>query len=629
LTAAEPEDAVTAALFGLTADDPHVVALDEGCSAALEDYRLSLLDRTGTDFQVGLSRLTKLMRIILRVKPPGTVTAFHRDYIKWNAFFENFVVDRGLDLRREYWRILAQTQDDVPHEARDPRRLMPLWLSVCREAGNGGLYDISYLRIALMGLRGLPLGDLSSNVKFALQGLARWAAYREPSTHDFMREWRTLEEEYAFGPAFWPTPVEDVISSLEEEIQEKAQEAGTKAETFLAAAWWREDLGMATREVGPKRPRARELPAKERHLAIIKRLSEPFQAISSTIDRLIDDHRQYADTSGDVYYLIRTACNIGMRLREKGKADEKRTRGEMATRLARIAFEYDPVNVFAWSLLRDALVDAGRPSDAEQIGWEAIRRFPEDAQWKTQLAKVLVFPLARSEEAETLLRAAIEQDPSNSHGYGQLATVLADHLDRRGEAVDMLEKLLESTPDNVVARDLLRKAQEGRRLGKEFPTVADVVPPARVDLPTGQAYRALFRFERGLGDLASIQALLRQDDRDAYLTYVGNRSGARPARYQTTFALAFDAAARAGSAEALRVLLRKTNSIERFLTEGALNLLEGGVLPPLEGFPAWKASRLPMVDKALRVANVNMQQTLLRDVAASYLSTDVRRLLAA
>lgn len=626
LTAAEPEDAVTAVLFGLKADDPHVIALDDGCSAALEDYRLSLLDLTGTDFQVGLSRLTKLMRIILRVKSAGTIATLHHDYIKWNAFFENFVVDRGLDLRREYWRILAQTQDEVPDSARDPRRLMPLWLSVCSEAGNGGLYDISYLRIGLMGLRGLPLGERSSNVEFALQGLARWAAYREPPKHDFMREWRTLEEEYGFSPNFWPARVENAISALEEEFFERSK---IKKITFPASNWWRDDIGSVPNDTRSKFTSENNLPSAEWRIAILDSIDRPFERIHQSINDLMREHRRYADATGDVFYLVRTACNVGMRLIENGDVNEIRDRGEMAFKLARLTFEYDPNNAYAWSLLIRASTAAGRARDGEQIGWEAIRRFPEDPKWKSQLANILIQPLARFDEAEALLRARIDQEPHSAIGYTQLSILLADQLHRRDEAVDLLEKRIEITPNDVNIKEILRRAQEGRRLGKKPPISKLAIPPARIELPTAIACRALFRFEHGLDEITSIQSLLGQGDRDAYLTYVGDRTGARPANYKTTFALAFDAAARAGSADALRILLRRTSSIEMFLTEGSLNLLEGRVLPPLEGFPEWKAARLPAIERALKSTNTSMQQTLLRDVAASYLSTGVQRLLAA
>ena len=109
-------------------------------------------------------------------------------------------------------------------------------------------------------------------------------------------------------------------------------------------------------------------------------------------------HRRYADATGDVFYLVRTACNVGMRLIENGPSSELAARGETAVRLASLAFDYDPANVFAWSLLRDALVAAGRSADAELVGWEPIRRFPEDPQRRTQLATVLAKSLGRPEQ---------------------------------------------------------------------------------------------------------------------------------------------------------------------------------------------------------------------------------------
>jgi hypothetical protein len=116
------------------------------------------------------------------MRPKQTVVDLHKNYVTWNAFFSNFVLDRGLDLRREFLRILTLTQHEAEAAGLAPRRLMPLWLSICSESGGTGLYDESYLRVALLGLRRLPLGEeFSSNEDFALQGLARWAAARNPS----------------------------------------------------------------------------------------------------------------------------------------------------------------------------------------------------------------------------------------------------------------------------------------------------------------------------------------------------------------------------------------------------------------------------------------------------------------
>ena len=235
LSAAEPEDAVAAMLGSATPDTELAQAFDTACLEVLNGYRGELLRLEGNAFTVGLKRLDTLLSIVRRLLPRQTVLDFHRKFMMWNGFFENFVIDRGLDLRREFFRVLALTQDMADADGIAPRRLMPLWLSICAESGASGMYDQSYLRVALLGLRKLPLGEeFSSNEDFALQGLARWAASQNPARAEFMREWRVLEGDFPRDAGFWTEHVQQAVNAAERELSERTH-GGT--ETFPAAGW--------------------------------------------------------------------------------------------------------------------------------------------------------------------------------------------------------------------------------------------------------------------------------------------------------------------------------------------------------------------------------------------------------
>ncbi len=147
LSAAEPEDALASLMDGLESDEAAIKAFDRGCLDALADFRASILSLERPSFDVALSRLVSLVNIVRRLKPKRTVVDLHENYVTWNAFFENFVIDTGLDLRREFWRILALTQQEAEEAGLAHRRLMPLWLSICSESGGSGRYDESYLRV--------------------------------------------------------------------------------------------------------------------------------------------------------------------------------------------------------------------------------------------------------------------------------------------------------------------------------------------------------------------------------------------------------------------------------------------------------------------------------------------------
>ena len=620
LAGAEPEDAAESVLAG--ADDAARMDFDKQCLEELKNFRAGLMQRKSRDFDLGLSRLQTLVSIIRRIKPALTVQDLHRDYIRWNAFFGLFALDRSFDLKREYLRILAQTQNDAP-QGLAPRRLMPLWLNICAESGGGGLHHESYLRVGLMGLRGLPLGaDFDANEDFALQGLARWAAARLPGKAAFLREWHLLEGDFPHSPGFWPQRVARAIAGIEHEIAERTRFA---EKTFPAAAWWRNDVEIGE---GPRGVKAQfggsvEPPPRELLEKLLQRIGDPFAALKPGLDLLIASHRRYADATGDVFYLVRTACNIGMKLLHAGMRAERSVRGDKAVELAELAIGYQPSNVFAWALYRDGLRNAGRLADAELVGWEAIRRFPEDEQWRNQLAALLAENLHRPEEAAALLRDAIALFPDDAVARNQLATLLADDLKQPDEARKVLLAAKADGASDHVTTILLANLDQGRRLrGARHAPVAAPIVPARLHLPAAEARKMLFRREAGLDQSGAFEAFLDAAAPDPYLDYAGARSGARPSPLGAAFAHAFDTAERDGSATALKLLAVRASSIERLFVETTLAVLEGRT-PANDNSEDGAIRRIgAAIDLFARPhpPAKPAQIALLRDMAASFLS---------
>lgn len=140
LSAAEPEDAVAAVLHHAEPGSDLMRSFDRGCLSILQSFRSELLHREGNAFIVGIKRLETLLSIVRRMLPPETIVDLHRNFVLWNAFFDNFVIDSGLDLRREYCRTLALSQNIAEEHGLAPRRLMPLWLSICADScASGGM----------------------------------------------------------------------------------------------------------------------------------------------------------------------------------------------------------------------------------------------------------------------------------------------------------------------------------------------------------------------------------------------------------------------------------------------------------------------------------------------------------
>ncbi|MCX7380581.1 MAG: hypothetical protein NT133_03980 [Alphaproteobacteria bacterium] len=171
---AEPGDAAHALLFGLAGDDPARAALDAGCGAVLLALRAEMDRGDAAEYPRAAMLALRLLTVIRRLRPAQTVRDLHRRYMFWFAVFETAALDDGLDVRREFLRVLALTQDMA--ETTAPRRLMALWLDVCAEAGPNGQYDPSYLDVGLSGLRDLPLAaEHDANEEAMCHGIARWA----------------------------------------------------------------------------------------------------------------------------------------------------------------------------------------------------------------------------------------------------------------------------------------------------------------------------------------------------------------------------------------------------------------------------------------------------------------------
>lgn len=631
LSAAEPEDAVDAILGSEARGSEVVRGFDRGCAELLEEFRSTLMQQEGRSFRIELAKLATLVTIIRRLLPEQTVVDLHRRYVLWGGFFENFAVDRGLDLRREYLRILANSQDVAADHGLEPRRLMPLWLSVCAESGDAGRYDTSYLRVALLGLRRLPLGDdFDANEDFALQGLARWAVTQRPSAAAFEREWRILEGDFPRDAGFWTDRVQAAITAAERELSERTK--GAEA-TFPIAAWWREDVDIhpEERSVSNIVFSAQPVPMGE-WKPVLNSAEQPLDQIRPRIETIVRRQQRYAEVSGDVFYLVRTACNFGMRLVENGASDERVERGALAVSLATLAFEYDPVNVFAWSLMRDALAASGRIADAELVGWEAIRRFPENYQWRTQLATVLAGHSGKLEEAAALLRETIELFPGELFTREQLATLLSDDLQRTDDARNILTSAISEGVANDVTHSLLQKLEQGRTLRRSRPQPARVEDTSSLTLSTAAARRQLFLFETGLSSDDALRAFLADTPQDSYATYVSERAGLSDVPFKTNFAIAFEDALEQAEPSALRALVAHARPMERAIIEEAVAVSEGRVVPFSEFFAdAERDERVQTLERTLKQqgGRGDRRTLLLRDFAASTLSTSVVSLMAA
>ena len=221
--------------------------------------------------------------------------------------------------------------------------------------------------------------------------------------------------------------------------------------------------------------------------------------------------------------------------------------------------------------MRDALAASGRLTDAELVGWEAIRRFPENVRWRTQLAAMLAMHAGKAEEAEALLRETVELFPGETRARALLATVLSDDLHRVEEALEVLDEALGDGVADDATRRLSRKLGKGRALrgsGQRPRSVAD--DGSVLELPPGAARRQLFLYETGATSDDAMRSFLAEMPTDSYAVYVANRIGLSGVPLKTNFALAFEDALRQAELSALHALLAKARPIDKAVVEEAV-----------------------------------------------------------
>lgn len=652
---AEAQDAAATMMFGLPASDPAHAALDRGCLAVLGDLARDL--RGSNRIGRPALALHRLLGVVQRLRPAATARDLHGRYPFWFNTFETAILDRNLDLRREYWRTLALTQSFDT----GGRRLLPLWQDICGEAGPAGRYDPSYLDVGELGIRKLPLGaEDSSNEEAMCHALARWAIRQRPAKAEFLARWDEIQEFYPRALDFWPPLVADVVAAVMAELKH----------SFAAARWWLEDVEEP--EPDPRKRQAEvpwrsvRLPARTEHEGILDDIAQPLAALRPRIDALMTGHRRYADSTGDVYYLVRTACKVGSRLLDANPA-ERAERGRVAVDLAKIALDYDPTNHFAWALWRDALAAGGATLAAESVGWEAIRRFPENQQWPNQLATLLTdlgrpdeaarllrwtmetFPtdpvcrcqlatlladvFSKPDEAARLLRETIAASPDHPHAYTQLATLLAARLDDVAGALAVLEALFARDYGGGPARPLHEQLRAGRiPRGSKTHRAAPHVDTSGVGAPFATAWlrRGVFRVETAASAeerdaaMAELKTLLDADGGSAYGRYVAERVGlAASAPSPGGFAMAFDRAARARDAGAIEALAPQALGIDALTVRAALVVVHGrGDFPRPEAAndsdPGASAHRFAMLAGPVAAGPAALR--LLSDFAASGLS---------
>jgi hypothetical protein len=638
---ADAPDAARMLFGGLAADDDARLALGPAIVEWLEQRRREIPPQGRPRQQRWVREICEAFEIIALLDVADAALALRRRFVTWNEWAGRFVLTAARDARAEYWRMLALTQPAVARMATGQALpdLSPLWLEICRRSD--GDLPHRYLPVGLLGLRRVAVAPNGSEASW-IAGLAQWAMEHDPSPEKFQAEWLALKPLYPRSDRRW----RELIGHLLE--TKPFRDAGIKA-----PAWWLGDRDFMPMQRDNFRLTGSPLHAPVWDTAIheIDHLHSSWDLMEHWIDSWLPRHRAYMAATGDSHYFVRSVHGLGVRL-IRTTGNQPHTRARKAQDLAREGLAWAPFDRHLWSLWREALEAGGALEAAELVGWERVRRDPDDPDARIQLATLLAGPLNRPTAAEMLLRETIATFPNDVVARCQLAELLiAVHRVDAAEAevaaafaagaVDvatyaLLARLRSHRGDSQAAMEAVRDGQQqfssGAVLRGYERILADgkqlhLQPVARREVPNasppaeagtipddpilesvtrlGRMRRLRARAESGdeaerASALDEVRTVLSDDPTFAYAEILATRYGLPMQDIDTMpgFALAFEQALAAGDQARLDALAQQQPRLQ------ALILLARALLGDAEA--AWTVATLlhtdPPKDEARPIA---------------------------
>jgi tetratricopeptide (TPR) repeat protein len=397
-------------LFGpLPAGHPARMALGPAILDWLGQRRRETPPRSRPQLQRWVREICEALEIVALLEVAGAALELRRRFAIWNEWAGRFVLSPSRDARAGFWRMLALTQPHLVQEALPD--LTPLWLEICRRADAD--LEHRYLQIGLLGFRRAAAGQSGPDVQW-VTGLAHWALATDPPGDKFLAGWLALKPLYPRSASQWRQAVGRLLAT-----------PAFGDAMVRAPAWWGGDRDFAPMAGDNFRLTGDRLrsPMPAECDAITKHIGDPWDRTEALINRLMHGHRTYVNATGDSHFFVRAAHAVGGSL-IRGMTDRPAERTRKAQRLAQEGLTWEPFNRHLWGLWRDALTAAGALEAAEQVGWEAVRRDPDNAEFQNQLAHLLAGPLNRPQDADALLRETIAAFPDDPVARSQRAEVL-------------------------------------------------------------------------------------------------------------------------------------------------------------------------------------------------------------
>ncbi len=435
----------------------------------------------------------------------GAAKALRERFLEEPAFLRSIAEGRARDPEARAWLALAEHQAD--------RELLPRWWSLCSLPPDVPWY---HGEIGVHGLRGLPpespnrAGGFPKEVPEGLARLADALARRvedgwldaERARAEFTATARLTMAAYPFAREKWLPFWRHVLQD------------GRLREP--AAEHWVRDLSPKLEHVAEKSPSARPRWSEpdpgwaRRATEIATNLKQGEHTAFELANRLLEEQRVYAQSSGDTFFLVRSACNFAGALRKMNP--------RKALDWARLALDSDPWNAFAWTTTAAVNLTLSNLAEAAEAAHEAIRRFPNNPVAHNGLAEVLKAQ-GRLDEAERVYRFATKRFSEDPVAHNGLAEILKAQ-GRFDEAERVYRLATKGFPDNPVVHNGLAEVLKAQgKFDEAEETYWHVLQRFRDRPEAVYALSALAGLLRRRGELGEAERLfveaLRRDPHNA------------------------------------------------------------------------------------------------------------------
>jgi tetratricopeptide (TPR) repeat protein len=418
---ATPSETLKRLFGGLRTDDPDVQLLDEAlCMWLVRRWR----NETATSREAyGVPRfVTEYMdalSVVWLLRLPKCGAWLQDNYLALALWAAPLRLSRVWDLPLALATAAALTQSDS--------RLRFCWYRLCSDAARPSRRSL--IDPALIGLSNLPDTAGQGASKELIGGLARFGAGLEATPKDqldFIRSWRTIKVRFPRVSKTWN-------SLWHNALFDPRYDESPFRDWLLSS-----DPGLFR---APVHRGASPLPSRQQLLAVLDRIrAGDRDAVLRDAQALLTGYEQYAESTGDADYFVRSAGNLA---------------GEVvlwapghALAWARDALRWFPNHAQSWSIRARALVRMGRRDLAQAVLWEAARRLPGNAFVRTQLA-LLLEEHGSVDQAEQLLREALVGDPKNPGACVEFARLLGQ-TGRLDDAEVLLRQSVEDHPENPI-----------------------------------------------------------------------------------------------------------------------------------------------------------------------------------